>query len=392
MTTYNIPGQTIPSDPAIATGDAALQAEIDALTARVTKLEAGTTVPPVNPGTYPPPPAGYIPVPPSIDPTGKTDVSASYQAFLASVGSGTSANPKVIYEAPGATYLHTGRGACFDGLNYVTLWRYGATRKNSGPDGVIANAGFTAGLSKAASFIKILGGQVLGPNPASGTANAYNGDGTSCSIWFGGGSHDIEVASVDLVNPYGHLVYIQSGTNYNLHDWTGEGAGLMGLALRSATGFVSQRFTITDTAVSPFDVEDAVAGELISFAVSDFTFNRWGWYPKLTAHAIQGDGGTGAKWGACSVVRGTFTGGSQGGPMGPTDAWVSFWGPGNVPGDAKPNLTLASLDLSALPQPGWAMRTMNATGTLSNSKAPGASTILHAQGGSMVLSGNTPAT
>jgi hypothetical protein len=386
MTTYNIPGQSIPSDPSIASGDAALQAEIDQLTARVTKLEAGTSVPP--PSTFPPPPAGAIPVPPSIDPTGQTDVYAKYQQFLTNLKQGTAANPTVVYEAPGSVYLRTGTGLNLDGLSYLNFWSYGSITKSTAPNvDLITNAGIFAGSSKPAAFIKKFGGQVLGPNPNGATATAYSGAATACSIWFGGGSHDIELASVDLVSPWGHLIYIESGGNYNFHDWTGEKAGLMGLAVRSTTGLVSQRFTLTDTAVSPIDIEDAIAGEPIVFAISDFTLNRWGWYPKLTAHAIQGDGGTGAKWGACSVVRGTFTGGSQGGPMQSTDAWVSFWG-----SDAKANLTLASLDLSALPQPGWAMRMMNATGTLSNSKAPGASTILHAQGGSMVLSGNQPAT
>ena len=228
----------------------------------------------VTPPSYPAPPTGYIAVPPSIDPTGTTDVYAAYQTFLANVGNGTAANPKVIYEAPGSVYLRTGTGLDWDGLNYVTFWSYGSVSKSTAADGVITHAGIFAGSAKPAAFIKKFGGHVLGANPASATAQAFNGNGTACSLWFGGGSHDIEIASVDLASPYGHLVYIEGGSNYNLHDFTGEGAGLMGLAIRSVTGFTAQRFTLTDTAVSPIDFEDTQAGEPMgNILITDFTLN-----------------------------------------------------------------------------------------------------------------------
>ena len=134
MTTYNIPGQTIPSDPSIATGDAALQAEIDLLTARVTKLE-GATVPPVIPpsGTapswwVPPVTSRTVQILPSIDATGATDVTAALLAFNASVPDGS-----IITGAPTAIYKFAGNIIPNSRNNLIFDMQGGISREDIGP-------------------------------------------------------------------------------------------------------------------------------------------------------------------------------------------------------------------------------------------------------------------
>ena len=97
-------------DPAIAAEVSRATSAEAALAARIAKLEAGTTVPPVTPpsGTAPswwvaPVTSRTVQIPASIDATGTTDVTAALLAFNASVPDGS-----IITGAPTAIYKFGG--------------------------------------------------------------------------------------------------------------------------------------------------------------------------------------------------------------------------------------------------------------------------------------------
>jgi hypothetical protein len=110
--------------------------------------------PPVTPTPVPTtqPTGTLIALPPSIDATGGSDVSAALAAFLGSVGNGTATTPKVVAYRPDGIYrLDNADALRLSGRSYLTLWgggdgtagkgaqvKAGAAFGKANPRGVIA--------------------------------------------------------------------------------------------------------------------------------------------------------------------------------------------------------------------------------------------------------------
>jgi hypothetical protein len=110
------------------------------------------TPPPPTPTPTTQPTGTLIALPPSIDATGGSDVSAALAAFLGSVGNGTATTPKVVAYRPDGIYrLDNADALRLSGRSYLTLWgggdgtagkgaqvKAGAAFGKANPRGVIA--------------------------------------------------------------------------------------------------------------------------------------------------------------------------------------------------------------------------------------------------------------
>lgn len=226
MTTINIPGQSVsvPTDPAIAAEVARAAAAEAALSARIAKLEGA--VPPVIPPVVPPAtgtaPAWWVPatttktaqIPPSIDATGTSDVTAALQAFIANVPDGS----VILGGGPSATYKHKGTFIP-PSRNQLTFDFQGATLNNIA-DGN-AGLGGSWGIYNASTFFLPLvkpypthltfrNAVITAASPKPGTFQS----GEFAAFLHSMGGLYIEVTNITASGLFGDFVTMNEGSSY----------------------------------------------------------------------------------------------------------------------------------------------------------------------------------
>jgi hypothetical protein len=219
---------------------------------RITKPSGTVTRPTTRPPTTKRPRRHVAFVPPSIDPTGRADVTASLQRFLASVPSGREIQFRKAgrYRVEGTLFLRNRHRMTIDG-NGATV--FATTR---------------GGRERAQWWIKG-GGRIVfrnllvrGANKLAGTSDgAYVRKLETQHGFRFEGVNGAELDHVQVSDVYGDLVYVGRGRdriparNIWIHDSRFSGTGRQGIAITAANNVIVERNHLDRTRRSTFDLE-----------------------------------------------------------------------------------------------------------------------------------------
>lgn len=189
------------------------------------------------------PPVGLM-LPPSIDATGATDVSADVQSFVDDAPNGST-----IVFPRGATY-RIDEGILLVSRHDLVFEGQGATLIGSGCD--VADSVFL--LRADDQRIVFRDFVLVGDNPGGYFRGCESSEGIAMY-----GARDIEIDNVTVRDFYGHCWIADQrygwSEDIHIHDSTCERAGVTGIAILAARNVIVERTTFTDIALFPFDIE-----------------------------------------------------------------------------------------------------------------------------------------
>ena len=232
-----------PTGPAGAP-DATLAARIDALAARVTALEA-----PVVRPFAPPVTVRTVQIPPSIDATGTTDVTAALRAFIANVPDGAI----ILGGGPSAVYRHTGNFMP-PSRNHLILDGQGATLRNTDVTGLNAGSSvYWSWLDKPfPSHLTIRNWSVVASNPNPGHLSAGE---FAAFVHLMGGTF-IELDNITARGLFGDLLTAnENPSDVWVHDSHVVDCGRNGVSVICGSRLLVERTAFDAVGYSAFDIE-----------------------------------------------------------------------------------------------------------------------------------------
>jgi hypothetical protein len=145
-----------------------------------------------------------VTVPVSVDPSGKTDVSAALQRFIDAIPDGST----ILFQKRGRYRIDT--GIRLDGRHHLVFDGQGAILSSRGCSPT--NSPFVLGWWTSSSYITITRFTLQGNNPDTGTNDTYHSD---CEGQMGVAiyhSTHVDIAAVTIRRVYGDCVYLGDGS------------------------------------------------------------------------------------------------------------------------------------------------------------------------------------
>jgi hypothetical protein len=254
-------------------------------------------------------PRHTVEVPPSIDATGKSDVSASLQSFIDRVPDGS----RIVFQRSGTYRLS--RGIQLNDRRDLDFKGGKSTLRVSGC--AATNSAFVLGWSAPSAKIKIRGFTLKGSNPTTGTTDAYH---PGCEFQMGVAvyqSTHVRLRHLKIRRVYGDCLYLADSdlggswtSNVTLEHSRCIGTGRSGVAITAARNVLVRDSTFDKIGMYVLNIEandSTGGGAYVRFAHNQA--GSYGWEPEFS-HFVDTNGAVGASVNHVAVVGNVVDGGT----------------------------------------------------------------------------------
>lgn len=243
-------------------------------------------------------PRRRVRIPASIDPTGRTDVSAELQRFVDRTKDGTT-----IEFPEGATFRLASDGIKVSGRRDLAFVGHGTTLRSIGCD-YLDSVFVLGGGGEASSRIIIEGFAIEGNNPGPSTVLAHR---DLCQHQHGVAiyrSRHVEIRDVAIRRTNGDCVYLSGygvkrfrwSEDIWFHDSACEDTGRMGVAITAGSDVRVERVRLTGIAIHVFDIEPSLReGGARDVLFADNVVGTYGYSPRYGGWLLAANGNLAAR-------------------------------------------------------------------------------------------------